>query len=147
MEEAMEQSGSDRPLTRLFERFDLDRLTEGFWPFGGQERMRIEQQVTDDALVVRAELPGIDPDKDLEITVTDGYLHLRAERRSEHKEEKDGRTQSEFRYGAYSRTLRLPPGAKADDIAASYRDGILEVRVPMPAEAKSQAHRVLVNKG
>ncbi len=146
MEEPMEQSGSDRPLTRLFERFDLDRLAEGFWPFGGQERMRIEQQVTDDALVVRAELPGIDPDKDLEITVTDGYLHLRAERRSEHKEEKDGRTQSEFRYGAYSRTLRLPPGAKADDIAASYRDGILEVRVPMPAETKSQAHRVLVNK-
>jgi HSP20 family protein len=146
MEEAMEQSGSDRPLTRLFERFDLDRLAQGFWPFGGEDRMRIEQQVTDDALVVRAELPGIDPDKDLEITVTDGYLHVRAERRSQHKEEMEGRTQSEFRYGALSRTRRLPPGVRADDIAASYRDGILEVRVPTPADAKSRARRVLVNK-
>src|SRR6266508_3968921 len=84
MAEAMERARGD-VMSRFFERFDPDfgRFMEGWWPFGAEERIRIEQAVHDDALVVRAELPGIDPDKDVEISVSDGYLHLRAELRSE----------------------------------------------------------------
>ncbi len=102
--------------------------------------------MTDDELVVRAELPGIDPDKDVEITVTDGYLHLRAERRSELKDETEGRTRSEFRYGSLSRTVALPRGVSVDDIRATYGEGILEIRVPRPAEDKQQVQRVAITK-
>ena len=141
---AEEKARSDRPLTRLFD-FDPGRLADVFWPFGESGRIRIEQQETDDALLVRAELPGIDPDKDVEITISGDQLHLRAERRSEHKEEREGRMQSEFRYGAFSRTVRLPVGVNPDDVTAAYRDGILEIRVPMPVEARTQARRIPVN--
>ena len=93
--------------------------------------------MTDDSMVIRAEMPGIDPDKDVEVTVADGLLSIRAERRFEEKEEKEGRTRSEFRYGAFSRTVRVPQDIDVDDITASYKDGILEVRYPckMPTEA------------
>jgi len=143
MAEAVEKARSPHPLSRFFERFDPDRLAEAFWPFGEESRIRVEQHVTDDALIVRAELPGIDPNKDVEITAGGGYLQLRAERRSEHKDDK-GRTHSEFRYGAFARTLPLPSNVNADDITASYRDGILEVRVPLPPESKPEARRVPV---
>jgi HSP20 family protein len=126
----------------------------GFWPVRrpvwlGFERPRDEMIRVDEfrdgeTLVVHAELPGIDPEKDVEVTVTDGILHLHAERREEHKEDDGGVNRRELRYGSFSRTLPLPPGAKADDIEATYKDGMLEVRIPTP---KSSATKVPVGKG
>jgi HSP20 family protein len=101
--------------------------------------MKVEEFEDDGHLVVRAEMPGIDPDEDVEITVSDGMLHLRAERRVESTTEDKKGYRSEFRYGSFSRSLRLPAGATEDDVTASYDDGILEVRVPIDrAEAKSK---------
>jgi HSP20 family protein len=80
---------------------------------------------------VRAEMPGIDPDKDVDITVSDHTLHLRAERREESKSQEKGRYRSEFRYGSFSRTIELPTGATDKDVKAQYKDGILEVRIPI----------------
>jgi HSP20 family protein len=144
---AMEKTRPDRPLNRFLERFDPDRLAESFWPFGEGGRMRIEQQVTDDELIVRAELPGIDPENDVEITVAGDYLHLRAERRDERKEEDEGRTRSEFRYGVLARSVALPSGVNPDDVRATYRDGILEIHVPLPEDAKQQPRRIPVRQG
>jgi HSP20 family protein len=93
--------------------------------------MKVEEFRDGDTLVVRAEMPGIDPDKDVEITVADHMLHLRAERRSETKTEDKTGYRSEFRYGSFSRAVRLPAGAGVDDVKASYTDGILEVRIPV----------------
>ena len=93
--------------------------------------MKVEEFRDDDTLVVRAEMPGIDPDKDVEITVSDGMLHLSAERRSETKTEDKKGYRSEFRYGSFSRTVRLPAGAGEEDVKATYTDGILEVRIPI----------------
>jgi HSP20 family protein len=93
--------------------------------------MKVEEFRDGDTLVVRAEMPGIDPDKDVEITVADRMLHLRAERRSETKTEDKKGYRSEFRYGSFSRAVRLPAGAGEDDVKASYEDGILEVRIPV----------------
>jgi HSP20 family protein len=97
--------------------------------------MKVEEFRDGDTLVVRAEMPGIDPDKDVEITVADRMLHLRAERRSETKTEDKKGYRSEFRYGSFSRTVRLPAGAGEDDVKASYHDGILEVRIPVDDNA------------
>lgn len=95
-----------------------------------KDSVRIEEFLEDEALVVRAEMPGIDPEKDVEISVHDGMLHMKAERResSEHKDKSGYR--SEFSYGMFERTLPLPAGVSDKDVTATYKDGILEVRVP-----------------
>jgi HSP20 family protein len=87
--------------------------------------IRIEDFVEGGRYVVRAELPGIDPAKDVKITYTDGVLKLEVERAESHKD----RVHSEFHYGSFARLLTLPPGAKEDTIAAVYKDGILEITV------------------
>ncbi len=93
--------------------------------------MRVEEFVDDNTLVVRTELPGIDPDKDVQIEVTNGELHIKAERqeKTEHKEKDSYR--SEFTYGSFTRSIRLPAGATEADVKATYTDGVLEVRVPI----------------
>jgi HSP20 family protein len=120
--------------TRLARFFDDD------WPFpqllGGmrtlEPQIRVEEMVEGDKLVVRAEAPGIDPDKDVDVSIVDGKLLISVERResTETKDEKNYR--SEFRYGSFARSVPLPVGTKPDDIKAAYKDGILEIKVPMP---------------
>jgi HSP20 family protein len=93
--------------------------------------IRVDEYREDGTLVVRAELPGIDPEKDLEITFAAGLLTIEAERREEEKEAEKGYVRRELRYGKLTRTLPLPAGADESDITAKYADGILEVRVPI----------------
>src|SRR6266542_6379855 len=91
----------------------------------------VEEFTEGDTLVIRAELPGIDPAKDLELTIDDGVLHIRAERRQETKLDDKQGYRSELRYGVFTRSLPLPAGADGKDIDASYTAGILEIRVPV----------------
>jgi HSP20 family protein len=86
--------------------------------------IRIEDYIDDDRYVVRAELPGVDPVKDVDVTYADGVLRPSVVRGEEHRE-KSGRT--EFHYGSFHRTIPLPEGAKADTITAKYANGILEI--------------------
>lgn len=132
----------------LFDRFFEDRpslLRRPFlvWPETDGE-MRVEEFREDGELVLRVELAGIDPDKDVEISVADQMLHIEAERREE--ETKQGRDylRREFRYGSFVRDLPLPIGVGEMDVKATYKDGILEVRVPMP-ESKPAA-KVAITK-
>jgi HSP20 family protein len=106
--------------------------------------IRVEEFREDGALVVRADLPGIDPDKDVELTVSDGMLHIRAERREEEKQEDKGYLRRELRYGSFSRTLPLPEGATESDITATYRAGILEIRVLEPK--REPAKKIAITK-
>jgi len=106
--------------------------------------MRLEEYVEDGTCVIRAELPGIDPDKDVEVTVTDGVLHLRAHREERTEEERPDSYRTEFRYGSFERSIRLPEGVTETDVKASYKDGVLEVRVPMPAPVTSEEHATKV---
>lgn len=101
-------------------------------------------------LVIRAELPGIDPDKDVEITFEDGFLRIRGERRREEKEEGKGWYRIESSYGAFDRSIPLPEGVEPEDVKATYVDGILEVVVPgaaEPAPAKTKKIPVSAGKG
>jgi HSP20 family protein len=110
--------------------------------------LRVEEFMDEGTLVVRAELPGIDPDKDVELSVANGVLHIRAQREEKtEKGDKEG-YRSEFRYGAFVRNVSLPEGVNDDDVAATYKDGILEVRIPMPAEeAKPPVTKVPITRG
>ena len=84
-----------------------------------EELIRVEEFQDDGTLVIRADLPGIDPDKDVELTVSHGILHIEAERREEEKREEKGYVRRELRYGSLSRSLPLPEGATEADIAAT----------------------------
>ncbi|HET6815826.1 MAG TPA: Hsp20/alpha crystallin family protein [Mycobacteriales bacterium] len=120
------------------------RRFEDWWPermhdMFGRGTMKVEEFADDGALVVRAELPGIDPDKDVEISVHDGLLHIKGERIDHEEETKKAFYRSEFTYGMFERTLPLPAGATEADVKATYKDGVLEVRIPMKSEATTAA--------
>jgi HSP20 family protein len=100
--------------------------------------IRVEEFRDDGTLVIRADLPGIDPEKDVELSVSDGMLHIHAERREEDKKEDKGYLRRELRYGSLSRTLPLPEGVTESDITASYKAGMLEVRVPEPKQPEAK---------
>ena len=110
----------------------------GLRPFDGNV-IRLEDELKDGSYEVRAELPGIDPAKDDDITVRDGQLTIKAERTE--KKESNGR--SEFSYGSFMRSVTLPSGADEDSIKASYDKGILTVSVPV-TEAKPVEKHVAI---
>lgn len=116
------------------------RLFDMNWPDSGW--LRIEHFREGDDLVVKAELPGIDPEKDVEITVTGGVLQVRAERQEKTETTKKDRYHSEFRYGSFERDIPLPEGVDPASVKATYVDGILTVRVPVPPH-KEETHRVI----
>jgi HSP20 family protein len=89
--------------------------------------IRVEDYVQDGSYIIRAEIPGVDPEKDIDVTVTNGILTIRAERR----EDEITKHHSEFRYGTFRRSLTLPAGADEDRISAWYGHGVLEVTVQL----------------
>jgi len=89
----------------------------------------------DDTLVIKAELPGVKKG-DVEITVDDGDLLISGERKAESAIKDEDYYQGETRHGRFYRRLPLPAGAKLEQIKADHKDGVLEVRVPMPARPK-----------
>ena len=110
--------------------FPLRRMTPTAWfPDDG---IRVEEYRQNGHLVIRAELPGIDPAKDVDVTIANGALHIKAERHEEEKAEEKGFIRREMRYGAFTRTLPLPEGVAAADVTAGYTNGILEIRLPVP---------------
>jgi HSP20 family protein len=104
------------------------------------QAMRMEECLEDGCYVVRAELPGIDPDKDIEVTAAKGILTVRAERH-----EPQGQHRSEFRYGTFIRHIPLPVNADANKMKATYHWGILEVSVGLrPADEDTAGRRIPV---
>jgi HSP20 family protein len=97
-------------------------------------------------LVVRAELPGIDPEKDVDLSVEDGVLTIKGERRHEEKTEEENYYRFESSYGSFQRSVPLPQGVNPDEIAASYESGILEVVVPKAGELGA-ARKIPVTSG
>jgi len=94
---------------------------------------------TDDNLVLRADLPGLDSD-DVSIEVKDGVLTVSGERRAENEERADGYYRVERAFGGFSRSMSLPEHVDAEQISANFDKGVLEVRIPKPEERKP--HRV-----
>jgi len=93
----------------------------------------IESFVEEGMLIVRAELPGIDP-KDIAVNVVGDVLTIRASREQEHETKKRAFLHREFRYGAIERTMSLPQRVKAEDIKANFSNGVLQISVPIPEE-------------
>lgn len=106
--------------------------------------LRIEQYQEGDTLVVRVDLPGIDPETDVDISIADDTLHIDA-RREEDAERVDKKGyRSELRYGDRSRSIPLRRGVSPDGIVATYEDGVLEIRVQLPEQSEPQTTKVRV---
>ncbi len=107
----------------------------------GQPRARVgpmlESFVEGGKLVVRADLPGIDP-KEIEVNVNGDRLTIRGNRERSREETGRDYTHREIYYGSFERTIVLPEGVKADDIKASYQQGVLELTIPIAERAKAR---------
>ena len=113
---------------------------------GGTMIPVVDTLVRGDDIVVRAELPGVDPDKDIDVSLQDNVLRIRGERRREDRREGDDYVRFESSYGSFERNIPLPDGVNAEEINASYDRGILEVIVPNAARASSPK-RIEVTSG
>jgi len=129
-------------------RREMDRLFDDFFSapmLGGLGRSMswptLEVSDTDNEVRVTAELPGLS-EKDVEILAHDGVLTLRGEKKSE-TEDRD-RGWSERYYGRFERTIALPDGADESQAEASFRDGVLTVRMPKTAEA-TRSRKIPIN--
>ena len=95
-------------------------------------------------LVVHAELPGLRTD-DIDVSVQDDTLVISGERKQQHEHTRDGMYRSERRYGSFQRGIPLPEGVNEEQISASFSDGVLEVRVPLPEPATKSARKIKIS--
>lgn len=117
---------------RFFDDFGLPELSDD-----KQWLPTIDVSETDDHVIVRAEVPGMDK-KDINITMSDGLLTIQGEKEQEKEKEKENFRFVERRYGSFSRSLRIPNGVDVDKIDASYKDGVLKVAIPKSEPEKSR---------
>ena len=129
---------------------DLTDLWGGWQPFGAMNwpfrDIKVEEFTDGEQLVVKAELPGIDPERDIDVTVDNGVLTIAAERREASREKFDKGFHSEFRYGSFVRQVRLPAGTSPEVVSATYMDGVLEIRMPKPS-AEAASRRIQIHRG
>lgn len=131
---------------------EMNRLFDGF--FGGRAGSNgnvarrwvpaMDLAETEDALILTADLPGVSGE-DVAIEVKDGTLTISGERRDTREESARGFHRVERSFGRFSRAMSLPQGVDAESVAAKFSDGVLEVRIPKPAER--QPHRVEIGDG
>jgi HSP20 family protein len=91
----------------------------------------VESYVKDGNLVVRADVPGLDP-KDIEISVLHDVLTIKGERKAEKEAKEKDYLRREVSYGSFERRMNLPEGAAADKITATFKNGVVEVSIPLP---------------
>jgi HSP20 family protein len=120
---------------------DMDRFF-GRAPNGGVWSPAIDVKETEGKLVITAELPGLKKEE-VKVNVTGENLTLEGERKEEKEEEREGYYHSERSYGRFYRSIPLPEGANIDQTAAHFKDGVLEITVPIP-ETKVSTREVPV---
>ncbi|MCI0588722.1 MAG: Hsp20/alpha crystallin family protein [Planctomycetes bacterium] len=126
-----------REMDRLFGDFlggDGDRLERFAWP-------SVDIVEAKDNLVVRAEIPGLDP-KDLQVSVTEDFLTISGEKKQETVRDETNRYLEERSYGQFRRTFRLPSWADPERVEANFKNGVLELTIGKRAEAKARTVKV-----
>jgi HSP20 family protein len=142
-------------------REQIDRLFEGFfagWPAafgrgaldlaapalsGGAQAPSVDVKELPDRYEIAAEMPGIDA-KEVELSLKDGVLTLKGEKKSERKEEKENLFLSERSYGTFMRSFQLPDNVDADRVAAQFENGVLKVQLPKAPEKAGAAKKIQI---
>lgn len=144
-------AAAEHPLAEL--QRQMNATFETFWrganrPFGGidlpgEGLPRSDVVETDDGVEISIELPGMEQG-DVEVSLAGDSLTIKGEKKIEKQEEKRGYYVSERSYGSVYRSIPLPPGVDADKAEATFRNGVLTVKLPQTADAKAKVKRVEV---
>ncbi len=122
-------------MNRLFETFtrgsELQSVTEGSWA------PVVDIHESKEFIVIDAEVPGVSQ-KDIKVSVSDNILTIQGEKRQEKTVEEENFHRLERFYGSFSRSFNLPAGVKADQIKATFKDGVLKIILPKSEEAKTK---------
>lgn len=134
-----------RDINQMFDGWlgDWTRPVSLLDPRLGSFMPQVDVKETAKEIRVAAELPGIE-EKDLEVSLVDGALHIRGEKREEHEEEKGENYRCERLYGAFERTIPLPAGVEPDKVNASFKKGVLKVTLPKTKESQSNRRTIPV---
>lgn len=136
-------------MEELFEDFFRRPFGRPWWPglprlFEGMEPTpSVDIFEEGDDVVVKTELPGMTKDE-IEINLTDNTITLSGEKKKEEKIEKKDYYRMERSYGSFSRSFTLPTDVQADKAKASFKDGVLEVRIPKTEEAKKKVQKIKI---
>jgi HSP20 family protein len=118
---------------------EMSRLMNGLFEGNGRTAQTwvpaVDVWETETELVYAFDLPGV-PEEEISVELHDDTLTVSAQRDRTHEHVQDGFVRFERRFGSFSRAVGVPSGVTEDAIAASYRDGVLEIRVAKPEEAK-----------
>jgi HSP20 family protein len=148
-----------RPFMDLTRReSEMDRMMDDFFgrsmrPWWPARWLRGDGEITapvvdvyeeKDEVVVKAELPGLDK-KDIEVNISDSELTLKGEKKKEEKIDEENYYRCERSYGAFLRSVELPTDVQADKVKASFKNGILEIRLPKTEEAKTKEIKVKID--
>ena len=133
-------------------RSEMDRLLDTFL-FGRPQKRDIWEEIewlpaidvaeTKNEIVVNVEIPGMDP-KEFDISVSEGTLMIKGEKKQEKEEKEENYHLTERRYGTFTRSILLPQEVESDKIRASYKDGILKITLPKSEEAKKNEIKIKV---
>jgi HSP20 family protein len=129
-----------RPLARRGLIGSVPSLGEPIWT------PRIEAFQRDDKFIVRAELPGLNKN-DVEVNVTDDVLTIQGQRQEETEEQREGFYHSERSYGSFYRAIPLPEGVITDSAEASFKNGVLEVRLQAPPNEVRRGRKLEIKEG
>lgn len=127
-------------MRRFFDRFNTDFDSDTNWNLP-----KVEIKDQDKNYVIRAEVPGMS-EKDIQVNLRDNALVIEGERKSEFKEEKEGRYTSEFSYGNFYREIPLVDIVNPETVKASYGDGILTVTLDKIGESSSKVTKIPITK-
>ena len=134
-------------MDRLFDNFGLGRQWTAFPAFGGGHGWAPDVDVyqRDDRLIVKADLPGLKKDE-VSVEITDDAVTIQGERKATHEEQREGFYRSERSHGTFCRVIPLPQGAITEQAKAEFRDGVLQVTMPVPP-ASTKGRRLDISEG
>jgi HSP20 family protein len=131
-------------------RREMDRMFDDFFGVSGLRQAQsgwqaltpaVDIDENDKEIVISAELPGV-TEKDVEVSLAGDILTIKGEKRSQHEEKNGNGTYMERRFGSFSRSIRLPFEAGDEQVDARFSNGVLTVRVPIPAQLRHAARRI-----
>jgi HSP20 family protein len=133
-------------MNRLFgESYRAQQGAEDDWALGGTWAPAVDIYEQDNNIVIKAELPGVDP-KDVDIRLDNNVLTIKGERKFDNEVKKENYHRVERAYGLFTRSFTLPSGVDANAIKAEYKDGVLRLILPKREEAKPKQIQIAVAK-
>ena len=128
-----------RDMDRLWDRFFGDERGVTFWKGDWSPTVNITE--TKNKLIVKTELPGVDP-KNVNIDITGDVLSIKGEKKEEKEEQDEHFYLMESAYGSFSRSVRLPVEVNEDKVKANFKNGILKITIPKAKETKTKSIKI-----